>query len=112
MWIYLWTKKIKCIIDQANFNYDKKNGNEYKKYVLKINDICGKEIHSVDVFVKNSEETKPNTIDDEGLKSWQIALICVGAVIIVILIGFFVFRNLRRKKTDSEEDEARLLKDD
>ena len=105
-------KKIKCIIDQTNFNYDKKNGNEYKKYVLKINDICGKEIHSVDVFVKNSEETKHNTIDDEGLKGWQIALICVGAVIIVILIGFFVFRNLRRKKTDSEEDEARLLKDD
>ena len=85
-------------VNKKESNYDKKNGNEYKKYVLKINDICGKEIHSVDVFVKNSEETKPNTIDDEGLKGWQIALICVGAVIIVILIGFFVFRNLRRKK--------------
>jgi hypothetical protein len=23
-------KKIKCIIDQTNFDYDKKNGNEYK----------------------------------------------------------------------------------
>ena len=95
-------KTIKCIIDKANFNYDENNKSNDKKYTLKIKDICGKEIHSVDIFAKYTEDETGKT----GLQGWHIALICVGGAIVLFLIAFFIYRAVRKGSQDSNGDEG------
>ena len=95
-------KTIKCIIDKANFNYDENNKSNDKKYTLKLKDICGKEIHSVDIFAKYTEDETEKT----GLQGWHIALICVGGAIVLFLIAFFIYRAVRKGSQDSNGDEG------
>ena len=95
-------KTIKCIIDKTNFNYDENNKSNNKKYTLKLKDICGKEIHSIDIFAKHSGDETRKT----GLQGWHIALICIGVAIVLFVIGFFIYRAVRNGEQDSNNDEG------
>ena len=97
-------KEIKCKIDKTNFNYDEKNKNNYKSYKLEIKDVCGKTIHSIEVLAKRSEDNDED--DDDGLKGWHIALICVGGTLFLLIVLFFACRCCK-KGNDIEVNEVK-----
>ena len=94
-------KEIKCKIDKTNFNYDNNDKNHYKTYKLEIKDVCGKTIHSIEIMAKSSEDD-----DDDGLKGWHIALICVGGTLFLLIVLFFVCRCCK-KGNDIEVNEVK-----
>ena len=91
-------KTIKCKIDATNFNYDENNKEKEKKYTLKIKDICGEEIHSVDIFAKYGEDKPPkdDDDDDDDLEGWAIALICIGGALVLVAALFFICRCIKK----------------
>ena len=110
--ILLDAKKIMCEIDKNNFDYNKEDQNEFKIHNLNIKDGCGNLIHTVQIKTKCENCLKKGGDEkNEGLPGWAIALIVIGAIIILGLIGFLVYRALKRRNImeNIEEGETKQL---
>lgn len=86
-------KSMQCHIDENILPYNKNSPKEFKKYDLKLYDLCGNEKFTLTVKVKKS------TDDDDGLGVFAIILIVLAVVIVLLIILFFVYRFIRRKNT-------------
>ena len=106
--------KMECKITKDDLPFDEVKPNEFKKYTLKLIDLCSEEKYSFTVNVKNSK-AEPKKTEGGGIPTVLIVLICIGGVIILVVIAFFVYRAIRRKgdKGDTDEPErgASLLED-
>ena len=91
---------LECEINQTILNYDEKDPKNFKKYTLKLYNICGKEKFSLDVKVKNGSQDEDKEEKDDKFPTYAIILISVGGAIILILIVFLVIRALRKNKED------------
>ena len=110
--ILLDAKTITCKIDKNNFDYNKEDQNEFKIHNLNIKDGCDNLIHTVQIKTKCENCLKKGGDEkNEGLPGWAIALIVIGAIIILGLIGFLVYRALKRRNImeNIEEGETKQL---
>ena len=110
--ILLDAKKIMCEIDKNNFDYNKEDQNAFKIHNLNIKDGCDNLIHTVQIKTKCENCLKKGGDEkNEGLPGWAIALIVIGAIIILGLIGFLVYRALKRRNImeNIEEGETKQL---
>ena len=101
-----------CEIDKNNFDYNKEDQNEFKIHNLNIEDGCDNLIHTVQIKTKCENCLKKGGDEkNEGLPGCAIALIVIGAIIILGLIGFLVYRALKRRNImeNIEEGETKQL---
>lgn len=109
--LYQSNKKIwECEVNQEKLNYDTDNPKEFENYELKVyNRLCGNELYSISVKVKNSNKEAPHSggsggtgePDNGGLSTLTITLICIGSVVVLILVLFFVIRAVRKKNNNN-----------
>ena len=110
---------MECIIDNNTFEYDINNTNVFKKYELKIIDLCGVEKYSFTISVKNSEEEEnknkeQNQENQNTVQTWLIIVIIVVGLLIVVIVGFIIYRSVNKKKSEDVKEEgtdAKLMHD-
>ena len=86
---------MECLITKDDLPFDEFKPNEYKKYTLKLIDLCNEEKYSFTVNVKNSK-AEPKKKDDSHTILLIVLFVVVGLIIIVV-IAFFVRRAIKRK---------------
>ena len=94
---------VECNIANENLPFDETKPNEFKEYNLKVVNYCGQEKYSLSVKVKDSKKEGQT---EGGLGVLVIVLIVVGALILFLIIAFFVHRAIKRKNNKSSEDEG------
>lgn len=92
---------LECKITKDILNYDETKPNDYKKYELKVVDLCNEVKYSFNVNVKNSK-VEPGKDEEGGIGTFAIVLIIIGAILVFAIIGFFVHRAIKRKGNNSE----------
>ena len=111
---------MECIIDNNTFDYDINNKNEFKKYELKIIDLCGVEKYSFTISVKNSEEEEKNNEqpkqenNNSTIATWLIVVIIVVGLLVVAVVGFIIYKSVNKKKNEEPKEEgtdAKLMHD-
>ena len=106
---------MECLITKDELPFDEFKPNEYKKYTLKLIDLCNEEKYSFTVNVKNS---KAEPKKDGIYPALLIVLLIVVGLIIIIVIVFFVRRAIKRKgdiivigETPQDVNETALMDD-
>ena len=106
-------KEIKCILKGLNLeckinndilSYDKNKPKEFKKYVLKLFDLCNEEKYKIIVNVKNSKEEKRSFIKDKYI------FIIIG-IILFIFIVFFIIIKVKKKRDNSNSSKILLVEE-
>ena len=92
---------LECKITKDVLSYDEKKPNDYKKYELKVVDLCNEVKYSFNVNVKNSK-VEPVKDEEGGIGVLAIVLIIIGAILILVIIGFFVLRAIKRKGNNNK----------
>lgn len=111
---------LECEVDKKIFEVDPNNPKEYRKYELKIYDLCGVEHYSLELNVKDSTDKKPdgpsnNEQSDQnskGLETWVIIVIIIGIVLVLAIVLFFIIRAVKKKNNidvDSVKENNQLL---
>ena len=102
-----------CPINSSILEFDKKNPKEYKKYYLKLVDVCDTEKFNLTVSVKNSKYSEDD--DDDGGNTLAIVLICIGGALLLFLIIFLVYRTIKKRQDNDikiiDIKEDRILED-
>ena len=78
---------LECKINNGVLPFNQNESNEFKKYEIKVNDYCGNEVYSFEVYVKNSE-------------TYTLVIILAGVVVFIVIL-IIVFCILRRKRNSS-----------
>jgi hypothetical protein len=107
---------LECKITKDVLSYDEKKPNDYKKYELKVVDLCNEVKYSFNVNVKNSK-VEPVKDEEGGIGVLAIVLIIIGAILILAIIGFLVLRAIKRKgnnikSTDMSSKGETLIQED
>ena len=106
---------LECKITKDILNYDETKPNDYKKYELKVVDLCNEIKYSFNVNVKNSK-VEPGKDEEGGIGTFAIVLIIIGAILVLAIIAFFVHRAIKRKGNNSENTDLSkgetLMKED
>jgi len=111
---------LECEVDKKIFEVDPNNPKEYRKYELKVYDLCGVEHYSLDLNVKDSANKKPdepsnneqNNQNSKGLETWVIIVIIVGVILVLAIVLFFIIRACKKKNNidvDSVKENNQLL---
>ena len=91
---------IKCEIKNDILTIDSEKPKEYKKYELKVYDICGNEKYSFNVNVKNSKENS-----NSNSNFVIILIISIVGILVLIFVLFLIFRVVNKKNKSSDIDE-------
>ena len=107
---------LECKITKDVLSYDEKKPNDYKKYELKVVDLCNEVKYSFNVNVKNSK-VEPVKDEEGGIGVLAIVLIIIGAILVLAIIGFLVLRAIKRKgnnikSTDMNSKGETLIQED
>jgi hypothetical protein len=89
---------LECKITKDVLSYDDKTPKDFKNYALKLVDLCNEEKYSFNVKVKNSK------VEEGGIEILTIVLIILGTILILAIVGFFVYRAIKRKGKNNQDN--------
>ena len=91
---------LECKINNDILSYDKDKPKEFKKYVLKLVDLCNEEKYKIIVNIKNSKE---------GKKSLFIYIFIIIGIILLVIILFFIMRKQIKNNEINNSSDTILL---